>query len=205
MKSLIRDIKKAVDTVGGVKLVTLLDIILCGIVFGASPNNYINFDFRHASIKERRTFLTHRKNEYLMRIFNQKESVWQMQNKFEFARIIGNEYGRNFARTDIITREDFIRIARRKQIIYKPLNGGQGVGIKVFTPDDYKDIERFIDYLHTLPTGILEEWIEQHTSLTKLYPDAVNPIRITETSKITLIETGQIHCLIVAFIPWMVA
>ena len=36
---------------------------------------------------------------------------------------------------------------------------------------------------------LLEDWLNTYT----------------ETSKITLIETGQIHCLIVAFIPWMVA
>ena len=188
-KSLLCSIRNAAKEVGGVYFITCLDIVWSGIRYGASPNNYVNFDFRHASVKERKTFLTHQKNEFLMKKFNNSSEVWKLENKYEFARMIGHGYGRSFARTDTITLEELMHITGNGRIIYKPLQGGQGIGIKVFNTNDYKDADKFLTFLHDLPVGIIEQWIDQEETLSELYPDAVNPIRIQS------LYTDKVHIM----------
>lgn len=177
-KQLIKDIFEVTNKVEERRALTFIDILWCGIRYGASPNNYFNFDFRHTIADQRKTFLTHRKNEFLMRKYNKKDCIWQLENKYEFARIIGTAYGRFFCRTDNITEEELIEIAKSNRFIYKPLCGGQGIGIQVFDAYDCENTYNYLNYLHTLPIGILEQWIEQDESISALYPDAINPIRV---------------------------
>lgn len=85
----------ALEKVGG-GFSTLCDLFLCAVRYGASPSNYVNFDLKHANRSDRITFLTHRINERIMRKYNEPDFVYQFQNKYEFASVIGQAYGRKF-------------------------------------------------------------------------------------------------------------
>lgn len=81
---------------------TYLDMVACALKYGASPNNYLVFDFKNATAEERKTFLTHRDNQKLMARFNKSTKIDELQNKYEFATKMGGWYGRKFAISDEI-------------------------------------------------------------------------------------------------------
>ena len=166
-----------------------VDIIWCGIRYGASPNNYVNFDLKNTCSAERKTFLTHRKSQYLMKRFNNPNYIWQVENKYEFAKLIGKKYGRGFAKSKTLTKEDLLVISNKGRIIYKPLRGGQGIGIKVFETGSYSNLNELLSVIHSLPDGIVEEWIVQDEKMSSLCPDAVNPIRIQS------LRTDEVHII----------
>lgn len=182
-------IHKAAKKADGIRALSYVDIIWCGIRYGASPNNYVNFDLKNARSAERKTFLTHRKSQYLMKRFNNPKFIWQVENKYEFAKLIGKKYGRRFANSKTLTKEDLLTISNKGRIIYKPLEGGQGVGIKVFETGSSSNSDELLSILHDLPDGIVEEWIVQDERMSSLYPDAVNPIRIQT------LRTDDVHII----------
>lgn len=175
---IVKSIRSAANNVEGIRAITYLDMIWCGVRYGASPNNYVNFDLKNANSTERKTYLTHRKSEYLMKKYNDRNSIWQLEDKYEFAVLMGDQYGRLFEKSNTLSKEDLLKLSVNGRIIYKPLRGGQGVGIKVFDIEEYPDINKLLLEMQSLPIGIVEEWIIQDERMSMLYPDAVNPIRI---------------------------
>ena len=188
-KYAIKGVVHAVKQVEGSKILTFIDVLWCGIRYGASPSNYENFDFKHANASQRNTFLTHRRNNFLMKKFNSENEIWKLQNKYEFAKIMGSQYGRLYANSLNVTIEDLQRIIESSRIIYKPIKGGQGIGIEVFEQNQLKDLKELVDILHKLPEGIVEQWIIQDKRMSSLYPDAVNPVRIQS------LFTNEVHII----------
>ena len=47
-----------------------IDVIWCTIRYGASPNNYKEFNFRELTSKERDTYVTHRFSQRIIKKFN---------------------------------------------------------------------------------------------------------------------------------------
>ena len=65
------------------------------------------------------------------------------------------------------------------QLIWKPLEGSSGQGIKKYTPDDWKDgPEAFLAKMNADGKGILEEMVIQHPKMASLCPTSVNTCRI---------------------------
>lgn len=182
-------IRDAADRVEGAKVLTYVDLIWCGVRYGASPNNYVNFDLKNANSTERKTYLTHRKSEYLMKKYNDRNSIWQLEDKYEFAVLMGDQYGRLFAKSNALSKEDLLKLSVNSKIIYKPLRGGQGIGIKVFDKKEYPDMNKMLLEIQSLPEGIVEEWILQDERMSMLYPDAVNPIRVQS------LRTDNVHII----------
>lgn len=160
--------------IGGGKI---LDLIWCGICYGASPKNYLNFGFKDLTSHERKTFLTHRWNQKIQHKFNDRNAIYKLQNKFEFAKHLGESYGRKFARSDEMSLEEFKEIAVRGKVVCKPLCGGQGQGITVFS-NIGNDFEKTLQEIKALPLSLVEEWLPQHEKINQIYDKAVNPVRI---------------------------
>lgn len=185
----LNSMNEAVNCVEGTKTVTFADIVWCGMRYGASPNNYVNFDLKNANSIQRKTYLTHRRSEYLMKKYNDSDYIWQLEDKYAFAVLMGDQYGRSFAKSNTLSKEDLLKIINNDKIIYKPLKGGQGIGIKVFDKKEYPDINKMLLEIQRLPEGIVEEWILQDERMSMLYPDAVNPIRIQS------LRTDNVHII----------
>jgi len=67
------------------------------------------------------------------------------------------------------------------RIIYKPIDGNRGRGIRAFEVSD-DNIESVYEELSDCPTGVVEAFVVQHSELSKLSPDSVNTIRIVSIS-----------------------
>lgn len=162
-------------------------MIWCGLRFGSSPRNYYCFDFRNATHLERKTFVTHRISNKLMRKYNGNSNTDILYDKLKFANYFKQYYGRACFNSKTVLLDDLKPYIGRR-IIYKPLRGGQGRGIVVFHLED--EAIKYVNELHDLPCGVVESWIIQHPEMQSFYPDAVNPIRLQ-----TICRHGRASCI----------
>lgn len=168
------------------RFLTKLDMIWCGLRYGAAPSNYVNFEFHRLNGRERGTFVTHRVSQKLMRRYNSGGDLDVLRSKLKFPQRFSRYFGREFIPSAECTAR-FLAPHVGEQVIYKPLRGGQGKGITVFSVDDP---DALAAELRSMPDGVVETWIRQHPRMQELYPDAINPIRIQ-----TINQGGAPVCL----------
>ena len=79
-------------------------------------------------------------------------------------------------------------------IISKPIAEACGRGIEKINVADYPSSDALFDYLKSINSGLLEEFVVQHEDVSKLYPLSVNTYRI-----VTVLTDGIPH-IVYAFI-----
>lgn len=112
---------------------------------------------------------------------NNVESTEVFRNKQLFYSQFSKFMKRRVASTTDIKSADDIRALGGK-VIYKPIKGSQGFGIKVIEVSNVSD-EKLLNTIHELPEGILETWVVQHNELNKFCSSAVNIIRVVTGRK----------------------
>lgn len=165
------------------------DIIWCAFRYGASPNNYREFDFNNLTAAQRKTYVTNRISRKMIRKFNNPAYINIFESKVQFAEQFAAFFGRKWLSSDKITKEkleSFI-VSVGGKFVYKPNEEAQGHGIKVYENVSADDVWQEIN---DGPKAILEEWITQHEDLNRIYSDAVNCLRI-----ITVYKDGGTHLL----------
>ncbi len=84
--------------------------------------------------------------------------------------------------TNKLTLEKFMDTFKNSsRIFYKPLGGHGGVGAKKYDYSESNAQEIYND-LMTLPTGVVEEFLIQHSKMNELSPSAVNTVRFVTVS-----------------------
>ena len=64
-------------------------------------------------------------------------------------------------------------------VLFKPLEGSSGVGIVKFEKKDWQnDLPAFLEKLHGMGEGLLEELLIQHPTMAAMCPTSVNTVRI---------------------------
>ncbi len=168
------------ETVGSLtkrnKVSIVLDILRCYIVYGASPNNYVKFEFYHMNEREKRTYTTHRLSEKMIKVFNNNAYRDIFEDKVLFAEKFQKFFGRKYLPSKCSFREFEEFMTDKDKVIYKPNNAAQGKGIIVLHKKE--NIKDLYNEVSSWAEGIIEEWIEQHEVLSDIYPNAVNCLRI---------------------------
>jgi len=162
----------------GTGLSSYLDMIMCTLRYGASPNNYKNFGFKELNSRERSTYVTNGLSRKIIKKFNDPAYIDFFEDKTKFAKRFSEYFGREWISTSNLDYNAFVEFVEGKEkFIYKPIENAQGQGIIVF--DDLQYSEKIYDEISNLPgEAILEEWIEQHRDLDKVYSQAINCLRI---------------------------
>lgn len=193
IKKILNQIKLMADEISSItgrnKCYIFCDIVWCIIRYSASPNNYKLFEFYSLSAAERGTYVTHGISEKMIKKFNKDNYRNIFENKITFADQFKEFFKRDWIESNC-EYEVFLKFAQGKEkVIYKPIEAAQGQGICVFhvEKDSVKEIH---EKIKSLPLGIVEDWIEQHSVLEKIYPDAVNCLRI-----ITVLKGNDVHML----------
>lgn len=173
---------------GRSKLATFFDLVNCSIKYKTSPHNYEVLGFADLSAEERKTYFTFADNIAMMEKYNSKKHEAIFYNKFIFSKVFSDFYGRKCIMTNYLTEKDFEKFMEGEQkIVYKPVNAAQGKGVEVLDASDFDSISELYNYINNLPNGIIETWIAQHSVISALYPNAVNPIRIN-----TVLKDGEL-------------
>ncbi len=177
---------------GKSKAYIFLDMLFCAAVYGAGYYDYRRFDFVARTHRQRRSFITRRVNRRLNLLANANEYRYIFSNKAEFNRRFTKYLKRNWLCLDEASAEDVQKFIQGKKFIFaKPKEGERGLGIEKIRVSDFDGAEKLHAYLKAKGLDVLEDVIEQHSALARIYPGSVNCLRV-----VTLLsDDGTPHCI----------
>lgn len=186
-------------------LLTLIDVFYCRMRYGAGVSDY--FDYRFYSLNHigRKSFATVRDQFKLYRDVNDHAYITRTSNKNEFYKYYGHLMGRKAVsiteETDDAVLSAFIDEAEASgisRLIFKPYNGGDGIGIFILDMKDpaLKSVKALMQrYDQEIQAAIAKapqaqkkfeghreldaEWvIENHPAVKKVHPASLNTLRL---------------------------
>ena len=171
------------------------DMINCGIIYGAGYNDYNIFAYYNMNHKQRKTYVTRMKNKKLIMYCNDQNYSHIFNNKNEFNKIFKKYLNREYLDLENVTYKDFSNFMKNKDVIFaKPNVGESGKGIEKLKKSDFKTLKEMFEYVTNKDKnfGVIEEQIIQHETLNKLYPLAINSLRI-----VSIVVDGTPHIVYV--------
>ncbi len=148
---------EAVKTVhersGKSRVGTFFDMLYCAKKYGAGYYDYQIFAFYNLTKEQRATYVT--------RLISKKFNTFM--NDYEYAHFLEN-------------KDEFNKL--REYIFCKMQDLECGHGCERIRISDYKSFDELYKYLTDKGFCTIEDNIQQHEALSKLYPNAVNSMRI---------------------------
>ena len=155
-------------------IITLFDIIYCGLKYQAGYMDYMEFEFYKLNNKQRKTYLTRGKNNAIVNKYNDKNYWHYLSNKLEFNEKFKKYLKRDYINLNTSSLKDFELFLKNKDfIIAKEVDNCGGVGINKIKVKDYK-IEDLYKELKKKKQYLVEEVIKQNSKINKLYDGSIN-------------------------------
>lgn len=160
------------------------DALWAHITYGVTPNQYIGYQFYKKSRLERKTFYTYRHAKKYEKILNSPKYYDFFWNKAKF-----NMLFKDFIKRDWVLcekgKESEIQsfINSHDKIIVKPTNASSGKGIHIYQNESISSLIN--------AQALLEDFVIQHHSISKLNSSSVNTIRVYTI----LDKSGKPHIL----------
>jgi hypothetical protein len=175
-KEMFRIARKISKEHGKLTIITFIDIIWCGLRYGAGYMDYLEFEFYLLNGSQRKTFLTRAKNNEIVRKYNNKEYNHYLNNKIEFNNMFKDYLDRDFIDVSKCTKKEFKQFCKgKKYVIAKEVDNCGGVGV---SKEFVQDTNRLYEKLRKNKQYLVEEVIVQNSKISKLYPDSVNTLRL---------------------------
>lgn len=175
----------------------LFDMAKCALLYGSGYMDYFEFEFYLLNKEERKTYLTGKYNNDIVKKYNKKEDWHYLDDKGEFNKIFKKYLGREFIDLREASFKEFKEfISDKDKIVCKPIDNCGGKGIDIITIDKSKlkneyNTLKIYNAIMKKEQYVLEEYIYQHKDLNKLYSGSVNTIRIISF----LDKYGEAHIL----------
>ena len=166
---------------GKSRLWLLIDMLKCAVKYNAGYMDYKIAQMYKLNDEQRKTVITRGISNEIVRRMNPKEYWHFFDDKAQFNELFREFIPRKWILTneDTDTEELYALCRNSTQLIWKPLEGSSGQGIKKYTPEDWKDgPEAFLAKMNADGKGILEEMVIQHPKMSSLCPTSVNTCRI---------------------------
>ncbi len=166
---------------GKSRLWLLADMLKCAVKYNAGYMDYKIAQMYKLNDEQRKTVITRGISNEIVRRMNPKEYWHFFDDKAQFNELFREFIPRKWILTNENTdTEELYTLCRNStQLIWKPLEGSSGQGIKKYTPEDWKDgPEAFLAKMNADGKGILEEMVIQHPKMASLCPTSVNTCRI---------------------------
>lgn len=156
-----------------------LDMINCARRYGAGYYDYLTFGFWDLTHEQRDTFLTRLRNKKLISHFNDDTYEHLFDNKEHFNKLFKDYIKRDYINFQTASKGDVRKfVEKHRRIFCKPVDGSCGHGCSIKCLDDYEDFDDMYRDLFLEESWLLEEVLEQHPDNKKIYPDAMNCLRI---------------------------
>ncbi|MBO4359711.1 MAG: carboxylate--amine ligase [Eubacteriaceae bacterium] len=192
VKRTLNVIERCHEKSGKSRAFIFIDMLNCAVRYGAGFHDYLIFAYWDMNHAQRSTYITRIKNKKLNMICNSEENEHMMSNKDEFYRNFTKYLGREFLDLEQCTKEEFAAFASRHDVYFaKPRDNESGKGIERLKREDFESVDALWDYLQAGDFRTVEEELRQHEDMNRLYPLAINSLRIT-----TLVDDkGVAHLL----------
>ncbi len=173
-------------------LFVMLDMIYCGLRFKAGYIDYYTLQWNTLTHRQRKTYTTRGIICRLVALLNDPAYNSRFDSKIQFNETFAPYIHREWIRARDLSLGDFQAfLAKHPVIIAKPDEDTCGKGVQKFTLEDFEgNVEAMHAALCRGQFGLLEECIQQHPEISRLYPHAVNTIRFC-----TLLKDGIPHIL----------
>ena len=179
IRNMFKVAKKVSKKVHKLTLFILIDMVYCGFKYGAGYYDYQEFEFYNLKKDERKTYLTRTKNNLIIKTYNNKEYFPRFDQKDEFNKIFKKYIKRDYLVINDKSFKEFEKfISKHNPIIVKPIDGSGGVNVEKYEIDEESNVKALFNTLLIRKQLLIEECINQHEKLNKLYPDAVNSLRL---------------------------
>lgn len=160
------------------KMLLIFDAGLAYIRHGASPRDYMNFHFYKLSNRERAKFLTMRRTHKVEKIFNSAAYQKYFNDKHEFNKSFKEFVNRKWLYTKGKSKEEILGFINDfEKVIIKPIELSSGRGIYTLSKNEFENSEKLFSTL-TDNEYLIEEFVQQHASLSEVNPSSVNTVRI---------------------------
>lgn len=158
---------------------------------GCTTKEYVMYKLYERTDEEQETFyLAGHQHTLHVKYAASKEFVQLIRDK-EMTNNFFSEYVRRpWCVNKKVSFEEFCTVFKdSSRVIYKPVGGHCGYGVEAF---DLKaeNLSDVYEKLASLPTGVVEEYINQHAEMKKLCPSSVNSLRFVTISSDT-VPVGQ--------------
>ena len=171
-------------------IVIFFDMIWCALRYGAGYLDYNNFNFAKMPGKRRKTFVTRGINNEYIRKLNNKADYDKFENKVKFNTLFKDYIGRRWVFLKDISAADFAEFVSDKQaVMAKPMDALCGHGVEKINLAGVDSTELY-DRLTQSGQLLVEEYITQHSEISRIYSGSVNTIRI-----VTLSCPDEVHVM----------
>ncbi len=172
-------IKEASVKSGKSRFAVFLDMLLCAVKYQAGYSDYVLFEMYNLNDAQRKTVVTRGINNSFIKRFNNPAFTEIFEDKCKFNKRFSQLLGREFVCVDSDSVSDIISFLKKhNEFFAKPSKGMCGKGIEKLRLSEFEGTEELLVYLREKELTLLEEPLSQHTKLKRLYPDAVNTIRV---------------------------
>lgn len=198
--SMLEYVKKVSEKAKKPRLIIFIDMVWCGIRYGAGYVDYDVIGFYKLNHTQRKSMLTRGINNNFVKQLNEKEYWHIFNNKDEFNSTFSKFVTRDWIYPITDNKDAVLKWIGEHKIFFAKPNGGQcGKGIEKINLDNLNEIlnesqntekqqeveknnfEQLNDLYHHLVENkleLLEEPIKQHEKMNALNPTSVNTIRM---------------------------
>ncbi len=183
------DYKKMFLTIGKIAkrsgkpyLFILFDVLICSIKYGAGYMDYFQFFFENLSSSQRATYITRTVNNRYYKALNDSSYYHYFNNKHEFLSTFNKYIKRDYLLLSDNYDEFLSFVSKHQEFIVKPDNGLCGIGVELIDSSKY-DLKALYKKLVDNKQNLLEERIVQDERMSKLYPCAINTLRVVTINK----------------------
>ena len=178
------------------KVFLFFDILNCMARYGAGYNDYVIFEFWNLDAKQRDTYLTRFRSKKLMMFMNDHSYAHIFDNKNEFNEVFKDFIGRESLDLGTASDDDIRKFFEtRKKVFAKMKDLTCGIGAELLETAKFKDADEFVAYVREKGFGTIEDVIENHPDVAKMYPYSVNTMRM-----ITMVDAkGEPHLIYSVF------
>jgi hypothetical protein len=157
----------------------IADMLWCSVRYEMGFRDYVVWDIRLLTARERATWMTHPKAFRLNSTLNGPDSRAILGDKIRFHHDFADLTHREWIDAAKATAAELAEFAaRHPRIIAKPAHGEGGAGISIYRTAEIEDFAKWRAFLVTHDQTLVEQVLEQHEELARLYPDSVNTVRL---------------------------
>ncbi len=178
-KSLFKTVKKLHKKTGINSIKLFVDIVKCGLRYGAGYRDYELCEWWNLNEEQRATYVTRGINNRIVSLLNDRQYYHILDNKIEFNNTFSEFLGRKWIDMTTATFEDFEAFLQGLDVIIsKPAAEACGRGVEKLAVADFPSHEALFKHLGEINSALCEEFVVQHKDVSALYPLAVNTYRI---------------------------
>lgn len=159
--------------------VIIADMLWCSVRYEMGFRDYVVWDIRLLSARERATWMTHPKAFRLNSTLNGPDSRAILGDKIRFHHDFADLTHREWIDAAQATAAELAEFAaRHPRMIAKPAHGEGGAGISIYAAAEIEDFTQWRAALIARDQTLVEQVLEQHEALAGLYPGSVNTVRM---------------------------